>query len=351
VEAVGSRIHLRSAKEHLIPRPRPLSNAIEARGLDPTPVPAVNDWLRGLLGFALFSAVCLPIEALSAPPDLAETETNVTSSAALARADSLHVAWADALAAAHRFKVSGKSANGASGAFPIAGPLQVPATIAERGYASPQRQPSLAGSLPRLPAFSVAMDQPLWAGQLTATLPLFNTEPVASGLGAARAARKTAQAEGRRKTLDLKLSVADAYVNVLRATRSAQRAAASAARLAAQAQIVSNQYDPGSAAVEARAAALSAQRAKAMEAVSLQVCQTSSAVTETRRRMETTHDALLQAEQTLKAVRDQHHHGIDTNRAVLGAEVLRAQCLRNQDNALYDAVMAVFKLRHAVGNL
>ena len=104
-------------------------------------------------------------------------------------------------------------------------------------------------------------------------------------------------------------------------------------------------------AVDDKADAVSALRAEAMDGVALQVRQAWLEVGETRRRLEVTRDAVAQAEENLKVVRDRYRTGTGTNTEVLDAETLRVRSLGNHDNALYDAVMADFRLRRSTGDL
>jgi hypothetical protein len=69
---------------------------------------------------------------------------------------------------------------------------------------------------------------------------LYNSGRISNSVKAAEVGWKTAQAEERRETLDLKLNVADAYVKVLRATQAVQAAASSVASLTSHSRNVMN---------------------------------------------------------------------------------------------------------------
>jgi len=58
-----------------------------------------------------------------------------------------------------------------------------------------------------------------------------------------------------------------------------------------------------------------------------------------------------QAEENLKVNRDRYQNGLSTNTEVLDAETLRQQALSNHANAVYDAVLAVLRLKKAAGEL
>jgi outer membrane protein TolC len=104
-------------------------------------------------------------------------------------------------------------------------------------------------------------------------------------------------------------------------------------------------------AVDDKADAVSALLAEATDVVSLQVRQFWLEVAETRLRLGVTTDAVAQAEENLKVAQDRYHTGTGTSTEVLDAETLRVLSLGNHNNAVYDAVMASFRLRRAVGDL
>jgi len=104
-------------------------------------------------------------------------------------------------------------------------------------------------------------------------------------------------------------------------------------------------------ALDSKAAAVAALRADALDGVSLQVRQSWLEVDETRHRLEVTRDTVAQAEENMKVARDRYHTGTGTNTEVLDAETLRVLSRGNHNNAVYDAVMATFRLRRAVGDL
>ena len=438
--------------------------------------------LRALLGAVLLGAVCGVSPAQSGPAGSTPLQPN--------QPDSLERAWSEAIASAHRLKASHKSSEAAREVFSAAKSTRYPSLTAEGGHFWLDQAPSAVVSLPGLPGLPVALDDQFWAGRVTATLPLFTSGRISSGVDAAKAGWKAAQAEERRETLDLKLNVADAYVNVLRATRAVRVTASSVASLASHAQNVANLHEKGfvpkndllasqvvladarqretqarnaldlaganynrllvrsltnkvtlddlipppslgdireltirafkdrpelvvlaeqaeslhkeakgvrasalpsigvaggyshlensflerdhvwtvgivgtwnifdsgltrhkARAVDDKADAMTALRAEAMDGVALQVRQAWLDVDETRRRREVTRDAVAQAEENLKVARDRYRTGTGTNTEVLDAETLRVRAFSNNDNAIYDAVMAAFRLKRAIGDL
>jgi len=117
-----------------------------------------------------------------------------------------------------------------------------------------------------------------------------------------------------------------------------------------------NLFDGGVArhrasAVENQAKALEEQRKDSITAIDLQVRQAWLDVQETRKRIKVTQEAVAQAEENLKVNTDRYHESLATNTEVLDAETLRTRSQNNHANAVYDAVLAVLRLKRAVGSL
>jgi outer membrane protein len=74
-------------------------------------------------------------------------------------------------------------------------------------------------------------------------------------------------------------------------------------------------------------------------------------IQETRRRLDVTAEAIQRAEENLRVARTRYLAGMGISTEVLDAEALRTQTRQNRDNAAYDAVLAVLRLRHAMGEL
>ena len=89
----------------------------------------------------------------------------------------------------------------------------------------------------------------------------------------------------------------------------------------------------------------------AASAIALQVRQASLDVDETQKRIVVTKDATTQADENLRVTRDRYREGVGTNTEVLDAETLRVRSYTNYYNAMYDAVLAKFRLRYAAGDL
>jgi outer membrane protein TolC len=121
----------------------------------------------------------------------------------------------------------------------------LPSVSAAGGHFSLDQAPTAVVNLPTLPGLPIVLDDEFWAGQVTTTVPLFTSGQIRSAVDMAKAGFRAAQAEERRDTLDLKMGVADAYVQILRVTRAVQVVSSSVASLESHSQSVSNLYAKG----------------------------------------------------------------------------------------------------------
>lgn len=85
--------------------------------------------------------------------------------------------------------------------------------------------------------------------------------------------------------------------------------------------------------------------------ITLQVRKTSLEVEETLKRIDVAKEAITQADENLRVTKDRYREGVGTNTEVLDAETLRVRSYTNYYNAVYDAVIAKFRLKYAVGDL
>ena len=117
-----------------------------------------------------------------------------------------------------------------------------------------------------------------------------------------------------------------------------------------------NLFDGGRNRFEAKnlseqAESLRCRREELESLIALEVRRAWLDVQETRRRLEAAPEAIQQAEENLRVIRKRYSLGTATNTEVLDAETLRTQAYRNHDTAMYEAVLAVLRLRHATGEL
>ena len=92
-------------------------------------------------------------------------------------------------------------------------------------------------------------------------------------------------------------------------------------------------------------------RADLESRIRLEVRNAWLSIQEAQRRIEVTREAVQHAEENLRVNRKRYEFGTGTNTEVLDAVILRAETDRNHYNATYDAVLAVLRLRRAVGDL
>lgn len=93
------------------------------------------------------------------------------------------------------------------------------------------------------------------------------------------------------------------------------------------------------------------RRANTAADIALEVRSAWLDLAEARRRIPLTRDAIAQAEENIKVLVDRYREGLSSYTQVLDAESLRIQTYTNYYAALYDAVLAAFRLKRAAGAL
>jgi outer membrane protein len=115
-------------------------------------------------------------------------------------------------------------------------------------------------------------------------------------------------------------------------------------------------YDGGTSRAKSNslmhdAGAVTRMLADARSNIALQVRKAWLDAHETRRRIDVTRKAIDQAEENVRVTRSRFTQGVGTNTEVLDAEALRTLTYSNYYNAVYDAALAIFQLRRAIGSL
>ena len=115
-------------------------------------------------------------------------------------------------------------------------------------------------------------------------------------------------------------------------------------------------YDGGvnrsrSNAMEQKANAVSRLRSDASTMIQLEVRKAWLDEQEARHRIGVTSKAIRQSEENLRVTHSRYEQGEGTNTEVLDAETLRTLTYTNYHNAVYDAILANYKLQRAVGTL
>lgn len=104
-------------------------------------------------------------------------------------------------------------------------------------------------------------------------------------------------------------------------------------------------------ALQYKARAVTQQRSNLQSMIELEVRQAWLRLKETRERTSISEQAVAQAEENLRVVRDRYRNGEGTNTEVLDAEALRSRSHSNFDNATLDARLALYELARGVGRL
>ncbi|HEV3022189.1 MAG TPA: TolC family protein, partial [Pirellulales bacterium] len=115
-------------------------------------------------------------------------------------------------------------------------------------------------------------------------------------------------------------------------------------------------YDGGATRRQAQAQeqqgrALLRQRADQAAAITLEVRTRWINLSEARERIVVSRVAVRQSEENVNVVQDRYRQQLSTYTEVLDAEAQRVQAYANFYNATYDAALAWFRLRRAVGDL
>jgi len=105
------------------------------------------------------------------------------------------------------------------------------------------------------------------------------------------------------------------------------------------------------AALSYKADAVCNQISDLRSLVTLQIRQAWLEVEESRQRIVVAREAVGQAEENIAVANDRYRNGIGTNTEVLDADTLTNRSYANYDNAVYDSVIAQFRLRRAAGDL
>jgi outer membrane protein len=172
-----------------------------------------------------------PASAMPAPP--APTET-------------LEDAWQIALRCDQRLEASQWNLSAAESTCAAARAERLPSMTLGSDYIVLSEQPSFSLNLPPLGAQQLPFFEQDSAGfHGLVTQPLYTSGRITSGINAAQAGVRVNQADVSRTRLDIKMSVADAYVTVLRAVRIVSVAESRVTSLTAHNHDVTAQFERG----------------------------------------------------------------------------------------------------------
>ncbi|ABE47410.1 TolC family protein [Polaromonas sp. JS666] len=162
-----------------------------------------------------------------------------------AAAESLQQAWDTALTVDRGLKASRESSAAAASLLEAAKSARLPNVALEAGYTALGETPAA-----KVDFFGQSLQMPLAqkgsaAYRAMATLPLYTGGRITRGIDAATASLDAARLGESADTQNLKLRVADAYVNVLRASRMLKVTESHVASLQAHARDVGNLHEQG----------------------------------------------------------------------------------------------------------
>jgi outer membrane protein len=175
--------------------------------------------------------------------------------------ETLEHAWQIALSADRRLEASQWNASAAASSLAAAQAERLPSMTLGADYIALSQEPAFKlPASPMLPGQLPFFEQDSGGAHALVTQPLYTSGRIASGIRAAEAGTAASQAEFRQTRLNVKMSVAEYYIAVLRATRQVEVAENKANSLTAHATDVQALLDKG---VRAKTDLLSAQVALA----------------------------------------------------------------------------------------
>jgi len=170
--------------------------------------------------------------------------SSMTISSAVA--ETLNDAWERALTVDHRLLASRKMTESSQFALSAAQSARLPSLNIESAYTILNHAPTAVIDFPAalVREMPVSEDKSL-SYTTTASLPLFASGRISRSIDAAGASLNAAQQEETKTVLDIKLSVADAYVASLRARRGIEVAESAVSSLTAHAGDVKHFFEEG----------------------------------------------------------------------------------------------------------
>jgi len=160
-------------------------------------------------------------------------------------AETLQQAWETALAENHSLKAAQETVASAEEQLLVARAVRLPGVSFRTGYTARDNEPQLRATLGSTTMELPVENQYSLAYQATATLPLYTSGRITSGIDAGTAMVKASEADKTSVVLDLKMQVAEAYVSILRGVRGLEVAKSHVASLKAHERDVLALYNQG----------------------------------------------------------------------------------------------------------
>jgi outer membrane protein len=163
-----------------------------------------------------------------------------------ASAETLEDAWKIALAVDHRVQASRINIEAGKQTLSAARAERIPSVTVQSGYTVLNHAPAAAINDPHFPVnqFPTAEDKS-FSYKTALAVPLFTGGFISNNVNASGSELGTAIQDEMKTELDVKLSVADAYVSVLRAKRGVEVAESTVDSLSAHVKDVTNFYEQG----------------------------------------------------------------------------------------------------------
>ena len=168
-----------------------------------------------------------------------------------AAAETLLQAWEVALSVDHPLKAARENTAAAANLLEASKAARLPSVGVEAGYTSMNVEPALMFGSAQVPT----AQKDSTAYKAMAVLPIYTGGRIERGIDAASASLEAARYGEIGDAQNLKLRVADAYVNVLRAQRALEVAGSHVTSLESHARDVANLFDQGMVATSARLSA------------------------------------------------------------------------------------------------
>jgi len=162
-----------------------------------------------------------------------------------AAAETLQQAWDVALEVDHSLKAIRENTEAVAQRLESAKAARLPGVSLEAGYTALDNAPASRANLGASSTEFQVSEKNSLSYKATATLPLYTSGRITSGIEAADDAFQASRIQESSKTLDLKLKVAEAFVGVLRDDRGLEVASSHVASLKAHARDVENMYEQG----------------------------------------------------------------------------------------------------------
>ncbi len=160
--------------------------------------------------------------------------------------ETLDEAWGIALHADQRYEASRWNVSSSRSSYAAAKAERLPSVNLGANAYSLSEEPTMNVTMPALGAMQLPLaDQNSGGASALVTQPIYTFGRISSGIDAAAAAVQANQCDAYRTNLDVKMSVAELYVAVLRAARLVEVAQSKSASLTSHNRVVGDMFEKG----------------------------------------------------------------------------------------------------------